>query len=82
MFLDHVGLSGLMNPCVGILLAMNSVVSAVTWQMSGYVLSKWKFKGSNVLFPLMLFGMFIPYQSILIPLVQVLQKMHLYGSLW
>jgi glucose/mannose transport system permease protein len=30
----------------------------------------------------MLFGMFIPYQSILIPLVQVLQRMHLYGSLW
>jgi len=29
----------------------------------------------------MLFGMFIPYQSILIPLVQVLQQMHLYGSL-
>jgi len=82
MFLNQVGLSGLINPDVGILLAMNSVVSAVTWQMSGYVLSKWKFKGSNVLFPLMLFGMFIPYQSILIPLVQVLQKMHLYGSLW
>jgi glucose/mannose transport system permease protein len=29
----------------------------------------------------MLFGMFIPYQSILIPLVQVLQKMGLYGSI-
>ena len=70
MFLNQVGLSGLINPDVGILLAMNLVVSAATWQMSGYVLSKWKFKGSNVLFPLMLFGMFIPYQSILIPLVQ------------
>src|SRR5512137_2689044 len=80
MFLK-VGLSGLMNPYVGILLAMISVVSAATWQMSGYVLSKWKFRGSSILFPLMLFGMFIPYQSILIPLVQVLQKMHLYGSL-
>jgi glucose/mannose transport system permease protein len=56
--------------------------SALLGSMNGYVLSKWKFKGSNVLFPLMLFGMFIPYQSILIPLVQVLQRMHLYGSLW
>ncbi len=59
-----------------------TVISALLGSMNGYVLSKWKFKGSNVLFPLMLFGMFIPYQSILIPLVQVLQRMHLYGSLW
>ncbi len=29
----------------------------------------------------MLFGMFIPYQSILIPLVQVLKVMGLYGSI-
>ena len=59
-----------------------TVLSALLGSMNGYVLSKWKFRGSNVLFPLMLFGMFIPYQSILIPLVQVLQRMHLYGSLW
>ena len=59
-----------------------TVFSAMLGSMNGYVLSKWKFKGSNLLFPLMLFGMFIPYQSILIPLVQVLQRMQLYGSLW
>ena len=58
-----------------------TILSALLGSMNGYVLSKWKFKGSNILFPLMLFGMFIPYQSILIPLVQVLQKMHLYGSI-
>ena len=39
MFLNQVGLSGLMNPDVGILLAMNSVVSAVTWQMSSYTMA-------------------------------------------
>jgi glucose/mannose transport system permease protein len=59
-----------------------TILSAFLGSMNGYVLAKWKFKGANVLFPLILFGMFIPYQSILIPLVQVLQKMHLYGSLW
>jgi glucose/mannose transport system permease protein len=32
-----------------------------------------------VLFPLLLFGMFIPYQSILIPLVQTLQKINIFG---
>ncbi len=58
-----------------------TLLSSLLGAMNGYVLAKWKFRGSNVLFPLMLFGMFIPYQSILIPLVQVLQRMGLYGSL-
>ena len=58
-----------------------TVFSAILGSLNGYVLTKWKFKGSNVLFPLMLFGMFIPYQSILIPLVQTLQRIHLYGSI-
>ncbi len=55
--------------------------SALLGSMNGYVLAKWKFRGSDVLFPLMLFGMFIPYQSILIPLVQTLQRLGLYGSI-
>ena len=50
-----------------------SLLSAFIGSLNGYVFSKWKFKGSNVLFAMMLFGMFIPYQSILIPLVRVLQ---------
>lgn len=58
-----------------------TLLSALLGSLNGYVLAKWKFRGSNILFPLMLFGMFIPYQSILIPLVQVLQKMGLYGSI-
>jgi len=58
-----------------------TILSSVLGSLNGYVLAKWKFKGSDTLFPLMLFGMFIPYQSILIPLVQVLQELHLYGSL-
>jgi glucose/mannose transport system permease protein len=74
------GLSG--NFLNSVILAVSAtILSSLLGSMNGYVLSKWKFRGSNILFPLMLFGMFIPYQSILIPLVQVLQKMHLYGSL-
>jgi glucose/mannose transport system permease protein len=57
-----------------------TLISAFLGSMNGYVLSKWRFRGANVLFPLLLFGMFIPYQSILIPMVLVLQKMQLYGS--
>lgn len=52
-----------------------TALSAILGSMNGYVLSKWKFPGSNTLFALMLFGMFIPYQAILIPLVQFTSPM-------
>jgi len=58
-----------------------TAISAVLGSMNGYVLAKWHFRGANIIFPLMLFGMFIPYQAILIPLVQFLQSIKLYGSL-
>jgi len=59
-----------------------TALSAILGSMNGYVLSKWQFRGANVLFPLMLFGMFIPYQAILIPLVQFLRSIGLYGNIW
>ncbi|HEY6041539.1 MAG TPA: carbohydrate ABC transporter permease [Anaerolineae bacterium] len=58
-----------------------TLFSAMLGSINGYILAKWKFRGADVLFPLILFGMFIPYQSILIPLVQVTQWMGLYGSI-
>ncbi|TDX51524.1 carbohydrate ABC transporter membrane protein 2 (CUT1 family) [Orenia marismortui] len=59
-----------------------TILSALFGSLNGYVLAKWRFKGSNFLFALLLFGMFIPYQSILIPLVRFLQKIDLYGSIY
>ncbi|KXK23654.1 MAG: ABC transporter permease [Chloroflexi bacterium OLB15] len=58
-----------------------TVISAVLGSLNGYVLSKWKFPGANIIFPLMLFGMFIPYQAILIPLVQFMSSVGLFNSL-
>jgi len=58
-----------------------TLLSALLGSLNGYVLSKWKFRGANVIFALLLFGMFIPYQSILLPLVLVLQKIQLYGGI-
>jgi len=77
------GIRGLSNNFMNsVYLAIPATLgSALLGSMNGYVLAKWKFRGSDVLFPLILFGMFIPYQSILIPLVQTLQRMHLYGSI-
>jgi glucose/mannose transport system permease protein len=58
-----------------------TILSSILGSINGYIFSKWKFPGANYLFALLVFGMFIPYQSILIPLVQFLQMMKLYGSI-
>ncbi|MER6947155.1 carbohydrate ABC transporter permease [Nonomuraea sp. NPDC000554] len=56
-----------------VLLAVpGSLLSCVLGSMNGYVLSKWRFPGADVLFTLFLFGMFIPYQGVMIPLVRLL----------
>src|SRR5262245_7664506 len=54
------------------------IISAFLGSMNGYVLSKWKFRNSDLIFTLILFGMFIPYQSVLIPLVVTLQTIQRY----
>ena len=59
-----------------------TIFSCLLGSINGYVLTKWRFRGSDALFFALLFGMFIPYQSVLIPLVETLQRLHLYGSLW
>ena len=58
-----------------------ALLSALLGSFNGYLLSKWKFRGSNLIFSLILFGMFIPYQSILIPLVKFMQYIKLYGDI-
>jgi glucose/mannose transport system permease protein len=58
-----------------------TVLSALVGSINGYFLSKWKFRGSDTLFTIIMFGFFIPYQVILLPMVQFTQTLHLYGSL-
>ncbi|MBL7163101.1 MAG: carbohydrate ABC transporter permease [Anaerolineales bacterium] len=58
-----------------------AVISSLLGSINGYVLAKWKFKGSDIIFPLILFGMFIPYQSIIIPLVEFMRRINMYGGL-
>jgi glucose/mannose transport system permease protein len=64
-----------------ILTIFATLFSTVLGSLNGYVFSKWKFPGSEIVFTLFLFGMFIPYQVILIPLFQTLRAMNLYGGL-
>ena len=53
------------------------LISTFIGAMNGYVLSKWSFRGSNVLFSLLLFGCFIPFQVILLPMSFTLGKLGL-----
>ncbi len=58
-----------------------TLLSAVIGSLNGYILSKWRITGERILFPLILLGMFIPYQGILIPLFEFMRDMRLYGGI-
>lgn len=59
-----------------------AIISSLVGSVNGFVLSRWRFRGSVIVFPLLLFGMFIPYQSILIPLAVFMKDIGLAGSMW
>lgn len=66
-----------------ILMAVPAVlISTALGAINGYVLSKWKFRGSDTLFAFMLFGVFMPMQVVLLPMSQVLGWLGLSNSLW
>ncbi len=60
----------------------SSIISAIIGSINGYIFAKWKFKGSNFIFTLFLFGMFIPYQAIMIPLVRLATAADLNKSIY
>jgi len=64
-----------------ILVIPATLLSCIIGSINGFIFSKIKFKGADIVFLLILFGMFIPYQSILFPLIRFLQTIGLYGSL-
>ena len=58
-----------------------SVISSVLGAANGFVLAKWRFPGADFVFALILFGMFIPYQAVLIPMFQTMSYTGLRGGL-
>jgi glucose/mannose transport system permease protein len=57
------------------------IISTMIGAANGYVFSKWRFKGSEVLFSSLLIGCFIPFQVVLLPMAQTLGKLGLAQSL-
>jgi glucose/mannose transport system permease protein len=60
----------------------SSIISAIIGSINGFVFAKWRFKGSTFIFTTFLFGMFIPYQAIMIPLTMFNQWAHIGGSIY
>jgi len=71
-------LTPLLNSAKMSLLA--TAISSFIGSITGYIFSKFKFKGSNLLFLLIIIGFYIAPQSILIPLVLFMGKIGLYNS--
>jgi glucose/mannose transport system permease protein len=57
-----------------------SLISSLLGCANGFVLAKWRFRGAGLVFPLILFGIFLPYQAVLIPLVQTMGAAGLRGG--
>ena len=56
-------------------------ISTLIGALNGYVVAQWRFKGANMIFALMLFGCFIPFQVVLLPMARVLGLIDLAGSI-
>ncbi|KPX10003.1 carbohydrate ABC transporter permease [Pseudomonas syringae pv. coryli] len=53
------------------------IISTTIGAINGYVLSMWRFKGSQLFFGLLLFGCFLPFQTVLLPASYTLGKIGL-----
>lgn len=56
------------------------LISTLIGAVNGYVLSKWKFKGSDTFFAMLLLGCFIPFQVILLPMARTLGLLGISGT--
>lgn len=56
------------------------IISTFLGAINGYALTKWRFRGSDLIFGLMLFGAFIPFQVVLLPMARTLGILGMAGT--
>ena len=87
---NHINWSGFVNAWNGLSRGfVNSfeftipavAISVFLGSLGGFGLTKIRFKGANMIFLFLLFGMFLPYQIVLLPLVKFMAMTHLYGNI-
>ncbi|ANT53647.1 carbohydrate ABC transporter permease [Mesorhizobium amorphae] len=57
------------------------VISIICASVNGYALTFWPYRGANLLFGLLVFGAFVPYQVVIYPLIIGLSSVGLFASL-
>lgn len=57
------------------------VISTLIGAFNGYALTKWRFRGADTFFSLLLIGCFVPFQAILLPMSRTLGFLGLAGSI-
>ncbi len=57
------------------------LISTLIGAVNGYVLTKWRFRGSDLFFTLLLLGCFIPFQVVLLPMAQTLGYLGIANSI-
>ena len=57
------------------------IVSIVCASINGYALTYWPYKGASLLFGILVFGAFVPYQVVIYPLIIGLSSVGLFASL-
>jgi glucose/mannose transport system permease protein len=68
---DTLGISGyFLNSIKMVIPAV--LISSLLGALNGYVLTKWHFPGHKLVFGMMLFACFIPFQSVIIPMAVIL----------
>lgn len=50
------------------------LISTAIGDVNGYALTQWRFRGADLIFALLLFGAFIPYQVVLHPMARTLGR--------
>jgi glucose/mannose transport system permease protein len=58
-----------------------TIISTTFGVVNGYILSKWKFRGSEFIFGCMILGVFMPGQMALLPWAYILGKLHLTNTI-
>ena len=58
--------------------ALSTLLGALT----GYALTKWQFPGANAVFALILFGCFVPFQVVILPMAQTLGKIGITNTVY
>ena len=61
--------------------ALSVPVSIFVAAINGYALSFWRYKGSELMFGLLVFGAFVPYQVVIYPLIIGFSKVGLFATL-